>query len=71
MIDKKEFEVDLIGNDINLISTDLQYSTIGNGYGLQSNIPKNTVDHSRLYVLCNQVRKDLLEIKQLLAKYGK
>ena len=69
--DIKTFEVTFLDDDINLLSDDLQYSTIGNGYGLQSNIPKNTVDYSRLYILCNQVRKELLEIKQLLSKYGK
>lgn len=71
MIEKKEFEVDIIGNDINLTSTDLQYSTIGNGYGLQSNVPKSSVDYARLHILCNQVRKNLIEIKNLLKKYEK
>ena len=69
--DIKTFEVTFLDDDISMLSDDLQYSTIGNGYGLQSNIPKNSVDYSRLYILCNQVRKELLEIKQLLRKYGK
>lgn len=70
-MEKKEFEITLLGNDVNLLGNDLQYGTIGNGYGLQCNIPRSTPDYARIHTLCNQIRKEFIEIKNLLKKYEK
>ena len=70
-MDKKEFDITLLGNDINILSDDLQYSTIGKGFGLQSNLPEVSSDYSRLYMLCNRVHREIQQISENSKKYSK
>ena len=70
-MEKKEFDITLLGSDINILSDDLQYSTIGNGFGLQSNLPELSSDFSMLYILCNRVHRNFKEITEILKKYSK
>lgn len=70
-MEKKEFDITLLDKDINILSDDIQYSTIGNGFGLQSNLPELSSDYSRLYLLCNRVHNSFKEINEILKKYRK
>lgn len=62
-MEKKVFEITMLGKDISIISDDLNYATLGNGTheGIQTN-STNTMINNEIKNRCAEIHHLLLEI---------
>lgn len=62
-MEKKVFEITMLGKDISIISDDLNYATLGNGTheGIQTNTT-NTMINNEIKNKCAEIHHLLLEI---------
>lgn len=62
-MEKKVFEITMLGKDISIISDDLNYATLGNGTheGIQTNTT-NTMINNEIKNRCAEIHHLLLEI---------
>lgn len=63
----KKFEITMLGNDISIISDDLNYATLGNGTheGLQTN-STNTCINNQINTICANIHLNVLELMKCL-----
>lgn len=66
----KTFESTLIGKNISISTENLSFSSNGVKFSVKSDVPDDINDFNRLIILCNEIRKMLLEIKAILNKYN-
>ena len=66
----KTFESTLIGKNISISAEDFSFSSNGVKFSVKSDVPADTNDFNRLIILCNEIRKMLLEIKAILNEYN-
>lgn len=66
-MEKKVFEITMLGKDISIISDDINYATLGNGTheGIQTNTT-NTMINNEIKNRCAEIHHLLLEIMRRL-----
>lgn len=65
----KKFEATLVDSDIKIVSDDLHFETKSSVFVLHSNIPEESTDYICLHLLCNETRKNLIQIRKILEKH--
>ena len=68
-MEKKVFEITMLGKDISIMSDDINYATLGNGTheGLQTNTT-NTFINNRIKTICANIHLNMLELMKVLKK---
>lgn len=66
-MEKKEFEITMLGKDIFINSDDISYATLGNGTheGLQTNTT-NTLVNNQIKTICANIHQNVLELMKCL-----
>lgn len=66
-MEKKEFEIKMLGKDIFIISDDITYATLGNGMhvGLQVD-STNSVLTNQIKAICANIHLNVLELMKCL-----
>ena len=66
-MEKKEFEIKMLGKDIFIISDDITYTTLGNGMhvGLQVD-STNSVLTNQIKAICANIHLNVLELMKCL-----
>lgn len=63
---KKVFEITLHDDDINIISDDMQYATLYNLSGTQTNCDEKT--NEKIKSVCQEIHGKVLELSRLLSE---
>lgn len=66
-MEKKVFEITMLGKDISIISDDLNYATLGNGTheGIQTNTT-NTLINNHIKTICANIHLNMRELMKCL-----
>ena len=66
-MEKKVFEITMLGKDISIISDDINYGTLGNGMhvGLQTD-STNSVLNNQIKAICANIHLNVLELMKCL-----
>lgn len=66
-MEKKVFEITMLGKDISIISDDLNYATLGNGTheGIQTNTT-NTLINNHIKTICANIHLNVRELMKSL-----
>lgn len=63
----KAYEITLLGKDIQILSDDIHYATLGNGCGIQTNITESKEEKERKIIeICDRIHKNIDELTKLL-----
>lgn len=67
----KTFNSTLIGKNVSISTDNFSFSSNGVKFSMTSDVPTDTPDFNRLIILCNEIRKMFIEIKNILKEYEK
>lgn len=63
----KAYEITLLGKDIQILSDNIHYATLGDGCGIQTNITERRDEKERKIIeVCDRIHKNIDELTKLL-----
>lgn len=63
----KAYEITLLGKDIQILSDNIHFATLGDGYGIQTNITEDKEEKEKLIVeICDRIHENIDKLTKML-----